>query len=49
MEKMVAHVNKPVYVRKNDSFVAVFPDLETRITCGIDFPQVQSLLHFDNT
>lgn len=45
MEKMVAHVNKPVYVCKNDSFVAVFPDLETRITCGIDFPQVQSLFH----
>ncbi|CAF1709196.1 unnamed protein product, partial [Brassica napus] len=43
VEKMVAHVNKPVYVRKNDSFVAVFPDLETRITCGIDFPQVPAI------
>lgn len=42
VEKMVAHVNKPLYVCKNDSFVAVFPALETRITCGIDFPQVQS-------
>jgi hypothetical protein len=39
---MVAHVNKPVYVCKNDTFVAAFPALETRITCGIDFPQVQS-------
>lgn len=42
VEKMVAHVNKPVYVCKNDSFVTAFPALETRITCGIDFPQVQS-------
>lgn len=44
VEKMVAHVNKPVYVSKNDSFVAAFPALETRITCGIDFPQVQSYI-----
>ncbi|KAG2318828.1 hypothetical protein Bca4012_054968 [Brassica carinata] len=43
VEKMVAHVNKPVYVCKNDSFVAVFPDVETRITCGIDFPQVPAI------
>lgn len=40
VEKMVAQVNKPMYVCKNDSFVAAFPALETRITCGIDFPQV---------
>ncbi|KAL1198270.1 putative UDP-3-O-acyl-N-acetylglucosamine deacetylase 5 [Cardamine amara subsp. amara] len=43
VEKMVAHVNKPVYVCKNDSFVAAFPALETRITCGIDFPQVPAI------
>lgn len=43
VEKMVAHVNKPVYVSKNDSFVAAFPALETRITCGIDFPQVPAI------
>ncbi|XP_010460410.1 PREDICTED: probable UDP-3-O-acyl-N-acetylglucosamine deacetylase 2 [Camelina sativa] len=43
VEKMVAHVNKPVYVYKNDSFVAAFPALETRITCGIDFPQVPAI------
>jgi UDP-3-O-[3-hydroxymyristoyl] N-acetylglucosamine deacetylase len=40
---MVAHVNKPVYVCKNDTFVAAFPALETRITCGIDFPQVPAI------
>ncbi|KAG7598349.1 Ribosomal protein S5 domain 2-type fold [Arabidopsis suecica] len=43
VEKMVAHVNKPVYVSKNDSFVTAFPALETRITCGIDFPQVPAI------
>ncbi|AAG03128.1 F5A9.8 [Arabidopsis thaliana] len=43
VEKMVAHVNKPVYVCKNDTFVAAFPALETRITCGIDFPQVPAI------
>lgn len=42
VEKMVSHVNKHVYVCKNDSFVAAYPAVETRITCGIDFPQVQS-------
>ncbi|KAJ0247522.1 UDP-3-O-acyl-N-acetylglucosamine deacetylase 1 [Hirschfeldia incana] len=43
VEKMVVHLNKPVYVCKNDSFVAAFPALETRITCGIDFPQVPAI------
>lgn len=49
VEKMVAHLNKPVHVCKNDSFVAAFPAVETRVTCGIDFPQVQSTNnHFEN-
>ncbi|XP_024007863.1 probable UDP-3-O-acyl-N-acetylglucosamine deacetylase 2, mitochondrial [Eutrema salsugineum] len=43
VEKMVAHLNKPVHVWKNDSFVAAYPALETRITCGIDFPQVPAI------
>uniref|UniRef100_A0A1J3HHU0 UDP-3-O-acyl-N-acetylglucosamine deacetylase n=1 Tax=Noccaea caerulescens TaxID=107243 RepID=A0A1J3HHU0_NOCCA len=43
VEKMVAHLNKPVHVCKNDSFVAAFPAIETRVTCGIDFPQVPAI------
>ncbi|CAL9216366.1 unnamed protein product [Arabidopsis halleri] len=43
VEKMVSHVNKHVYVCKNDSFVAAYPAVETRITCGIDFPQVPAI------
>ncbi|CAA7033427.1 unnamed protein product [Microthlaspi erraticum] len=43
VEKMVTHLNKPVHVCKNDSFVAAFPSIETRITCGIDFPQVPAI------
>ncbi|CAN8291341.1 unnamed protein product [Cochlearia groenlandica] len=43
VEKMVAYLNKVVHVRKNDSFVAAFPATETRITCGIDFPQVPAI------
>ncbi|KFK44517.1 hypothetical protein AALP_AA1G267000 [Arabis alpina] len=43
VDKMVAYLNKPVHVCKNDSFVAAFPALETRITCGIDFQQVAAI------
>ncbi|KAM7255048.1 hypothetical protein ACFE04_020289 [Oxalis oulophora] len=42
-EKMVAHLNEPVHVRRNDSFVAAFPSQEARITCGIDFPQTPAI------
>lgn len=39
-EKMIAYVNEPVHVWRNDSFVAAFPSEEIRITYGIDFRQV---------
>lgn len=39
-EKMAAHMNEPVHVWRNNSFVAAFPSPEIRITYGIDFPQV---------
>ena len=40
-EKMVAHVNEPVYVWRNDSFVAAFPSEVVQISYGINFPQVK--------
>ncbi|XP_010551229.1 PREDICTED: probable UDP-3-O-acyl-N-acetylglucosamine deacetylase 2 [Tarenaya hassleriana] len=43
VEKMAIHVNEPVHVSRKDSFLAAFPSPETRITYGIDFPQVPSI------
>ncbi|KAM5575299.1 putative UDP-3-O-acyl-N-acetylglucosamine deacetylase 1, mitochondrial [Rosa sericea] len=42
-EKMIAYVNEPVHVWRNDSFVAAFPSEEIRITYGIDFRQVPAI------
>ncbi|KAB2620072.1 UDP-3-O-[3-hydroxymyristoyl] N-acetylglucosamine deacetylase 2 [Pyrus ussuriensis x Pyrus communis] len=42
-EKMAAHMNEPVHVWRNNSFVAAFPSPEIRITYGIDFPQVDAI------
>lgn len=41
-EKMVAYMNEPVHVWRNNSFVAAFPSQEIRITYGIDFQQVHT-------
>ena len=38
--KFAAVVNEPLYTWMNDSFIAAFPDLNTRVTYGIDFSQV---------
>jgi len=40
-EKIVPHVNEPVHVWRNDSFVAAFPSEVVRVTYGINFPQVR--------
>lgn len=40
-EKIAPHVSEPVYVWRNDSFVAAFPSEVVRITYGISFPQVK--------
>lgn len=42
-EKLVAVLNEPLHVYRNDSFVAAFPSSQARITYGIDFPQVPDI------
>ncbi|KAK1552110.1 hypothetical protein Q3G72_010497 [Acer saccharum] len=42
-EKLAPYLNEPVYVWKNDSFVAAFPSPKLQITYGIDFPQVPAI------
>lgn len=39
-EKIAPHVNEPVHVWRNDSFIAAFPSEVVRVTYGINFPQV---------
>ncbi|XP_027361282.1 probable UDP-3-O-acyl-N-acetylglucosamine deacetylase 2, mitochondrial isoform X2 [Abrus precatorius] len=43
VEKMAPHVNEPVYVSRNDSFVAAFPADGVQITYGINFPQAPAI------
>ncbi|KAM6562117.1 hypothetical protein CsatB_022115 [Cannabis sativa] len=42
-EKMAAHVNKPIRIRKKGSYVAAFPSPKVSITCGIHFPQAPAI------
>ncbi|KAF1863316.1 hypothetical protein Lal_00031316 [Lupinus albus] len=42
-EKIAPHVNEPVYVWRNDSFVAAFPSEVVQITYGISFPQAPAI------
>ncbi|KMT17416.1 hypothetical protein BVRB_2g038710 isoform A [Beta vulgaris subsp. vulgaris] len=42
-EKLAPFVNVPFHIKRNDSFIAVFPSQEVRITYGINFPQVPSI------
>lgn len=39
-EKIAPHVNEPVHVWRNDSFIAAFPSEVVRVTYGINFSQV---------
>ncbi|XP_078429481.1 putative UDP-3-O-acyl-N-acetylglucosamine deacetylase 1, mitochondrial isoform X2 [Wolffia australiana] len=43
ISRFSAVVHEPLYVWKNDSFVAAFPHPKTRVTCGIDFSQVSAI------
>ncbi|KEH40620.1 UDP-3-O-[3-hydroxymyristoyl] N-acetylglucosamine deacetylase [Medicago truncatula] len=42
-EKIAPHVNEPVHVWRNDSFVAAFPSEMVRVTYGINFPQASAI------
>ncbi|KAK7308667.1 hypothetical protein VNO77_42287 [Canavalia gladiata] len=42
-KKMVPHMNEPVHVWRNDSFVAAFPSEVVQITYGINFPQAPAI------
>jgi UDP-3-O-acyl-N-acetylglucosamine deacetylase len=45
MEKLVPKLLQPVHLHRDDSFIVAFPCSETRITYGIDFPQVSDIGH----
>lgn len=42
-EKMIPFLTEPVYVHRNDSFIAAFPCQRVQIIYGINFPQVKFL------
>ncbi|KAL3501983.1 hypothetical protein ACH5RR_036432 [Cinchona calisaya] len=42
-EKLAPFLNKPVFVSKNDSFVAAFPYPKVKIRYGIDFAKVPAI------
>ncbi|KAJ7954327.1 UDP-3-O-acyl N-acetylglucosamine deacetylase [Quillaja saponaria] len=42
-ERLAPHVNEPVSIWRNDSFVAAFPSPTVRLTYGINFPQVHAI------
>ncbi|KAL5070979.1 hypothetical protein RYX36_021866 [Vicia faba] len=42
-EKTAPHVNEPVHVWRNDSFIAAFPSEVVRVTYGINFPQAPAI------
>lgn len=48
-DKVAPYLNEPVYVFRNDAFVTAFPSPTLQVTCGIDFPQVNSLYMIDLT
>ncbi|XP_047085591.1 probable UDP-3-O-acyl-N-acetylglucosamine deacetylase 1, mitochondrial [Lolium rigidum] len=43
LEKMAPKIDEPVYLRKDDCFVAAFPSSQIHITCGIDFPKAPAI------
>ncbi|KAH9794532.1 hypothetical protein KPL71_004921 [Citrus sinensis] len=42
-EKVAPFLNQPIYVQREDSFVAAFPSQKVQISYGIDFPQVERM------
>uniref|UniRef100_A0ACD5TVE9 Uncharacterized protein n=1 Tax=Avena sativa TaxID=4498 RepID=A0ACD5TVE9_AVESA len=43
LEKMAPKIDEPVYLRKDDCFVAAFPSSQIYITYGIDFPKAPAI------
>ncbi|XP_044982356.1 probable UDP-3-O-acyl-N-acetylglucosamine deacetylase 1, mitochondrial isoform X3 [Hordeum vulgare subsp. vulgare] len=43
LEKLAPKIDEPVYLRKDDCFVAAFPSSQTHITYGIDFPKAPAI------
>lgn len=46
VDREVLVIEEPITSIQGDSFIAAFPAPSTRLTYGIDFPQVKSLLCF---
>ncbi|KAL6867409.1 hypothetical protein ACP4OV_015433 [Aristida adscensionis] len=44
LEKLAPEINEPVYLRKDECFVAAFPSSQIHITYGIDFPKVRLIV-----
>ncbi|WVZ56054.1 hypothetical protein U9M48_006640 [Paspalum notatum var. saurae] len=43
LEKLAPEIHEPVYLRRDDCFIAAFPSSQIQITYGIDFPKVPSI------
>ncbi|GJN30751.1 hypothetical protein PR202_gb19086 [Eleusine coracana subsp. coracana] len=43
LEKLAPEILDPVYLRRDDSFVAAFPSSQIQITYGIDFSEVEKM------
>uniref|UniRef100_A0ACD5X1Z1 Uncharacterized protein n=1 Tax=Avena sativa TaxID=4498 RepID=A0ACD5X1Z1_AVESA len=43
LEKMAPKIDEPVYLRKDDCFIAAFPSSQIHITYGIDFPKAPAI------
>ncbi|RCV33730.1 hypothetical protein SETIT_7G105600v2 [Setaria italica] len=43
LEKLAPQIHEPVYLQRDDCFVAAFPSSQIHITYGIDFPKVPAI------
>jgi len=43
LEKLAPQINEPVYLQRDDCFIAAFPSSQIRISYGIDFPKVPAI------
>ncbi|KAJ1298170.1 hypothetical protein BS78_01G433300 [Paspalum vaginatum] len=43
LEKLAPEIHEPVYLRRDDCFIAAFPSSQIRITYGVDFPKVPAI------
>lgn len=43
LDKLVPEIHEPVYLRRDDCFIAAFPSSQIHITYGIDFPKVPTI------